>query len=85
MKHHPVLPGRQDLVHQVRDRLLRESAPRLQLVLIVGLAGLAAFLSSILTLRLGVPWMAVRYPLAVASSKRRCHAIHQRISTKNIA
>jgi hypothetical protein len=62
----PALPGRQELVHQVRDRLLRESAPRLQLVLIVGLAGLAAFLSSIATLRLGVPWMAVRYPLAVA-------------------
>ena len=60
------LASRQDLVHQVRDRLLRESAPRTQLVLIVGLAGLAAFLSSILTLRLGVPWMAVRYPLAVA-------------------
>ena len=63
---HPSLPGRQELVHQVRDRLLRESAPRLQLVLIVGLAGLAALLSSVLTLRLGVPWMAVRYPLAVA-------------------
>lgn len=63
---HPALPGRQDLVHQVRDRLLRESAPRLQLVLIVGLAGLTAFLSSILALRLGVRWMAVRYPLAVA-------------------
>jgi hypothetical protein len=60
------LPGRQELVHQLRDRLVRESAPRLQLVLIVSLAGLAAFLSSILTLRLGVPWMAVRYPLAVA-------------------
>ena len=63
---HPARSGRQELVHQVRERLLRESAPRLQLVLIVGLAGLAAFLSSILTLRLGVPWMAVRYPLAVA-------------------
>lgn len=62
----PAFPGRQELVHQVRDRLLRDSAPRLQLVLIIGLAGLAAFITSILTLRLGVPWMAVRYPLSVA-------------------
>jgi hypothetical protein len=60
------LQGRQELVNQVRDRLLRESAPRLQLGLIVGLAGLAAFLTSAAALRLGVPWMAVRYPLAVA-------------------
>jgi hypothetical protein len=64
MKHTP-LPGRQELVHQLRDRLLRESAPRLQLGFIVSLAGLAAFLSSVATLKLGVPWMAVRYPLAV--------------------
>jgi hypothetical protein len=63
---HPSLPGRQELVHQVRDRLLRESAPRTQLVLIISLAGLAAFLSSVITLRLGLPWMAVRYPLGVA-------------------
>jgi hypothetical protein len=63
---HTHLPGRQELVNQARDRLLRDSAPRLQLLVIVSLAGLAAFLCSAGTLGLGIPWMAVRYPLAVA-------------------
>jgi hypothetical protein len=56
---------RQDLVNLTRERLLRESAPRVQLAVIIGLAGLAAFICSAVTLRIGFLWMAVRYPLAV--------------------
>jgi hypothetical protein len=39
---------------------------RLHLCLIITLAGLAAFLTSLLALRLGLSSMALRYPLAVA-------------------
>jgi hypothetical protein len=59
--------SRQQLVHQTRERLLRESAPRVQLAVIISLSGLAAFFCSVVTLRLGVPWMALRYPLAVVA------------------
>lgn len=59
------LLSRQELVHKTRDRLMRESAPRVQLAVIVSLAGLAAFICSAVTLRFGVAWMALRYPLAV--------------------
>lgn len=61
------LLSRQELVHQTRERLLRESAPRVQLAVIVSVSGLAAFLCSVVTLRLGVAWMALRYPLAVGA------------------
>jgi hypothetical protein len=51
--------SRQELVNRTRERLLRESAPRVQLAIIVGLAGLAAFICSAVAVRFGIPWMAV--------------------------
>jgi hypothetical protein len=60
-------PGtRTELVTQLRDRLSRHGAPRLQLLVIVLLAGCAAFLVSAGSLRLGLSSMALRYPLAAA-------------------
>jgi hypothetical protein len=56
---------RHELVTQMRHRLLRAGAPRLQLGAIVALCGCCAFVVSVVGLRLGVASMAVRYPLAV--------------------
>jgi hypothetical protein len=50
----------------VHDRLTHRTAPRLELLLIVSLAGVAAFLTSMWGLRLGLHSMAWRYALAVA-------------------
>lgn len=58
--------ARQELVRQVHDQLLRDRAPRLQLMLVITLSGLAAFGSSLVGLRIGIESMAVRYPVAVA-------------------
>lgn len=58
---------REQLVAEIRDRLTRFGAPRLQLLLIVVLAGTAAFLASVAGLRLGVTSMAVRYPVATVA------------------
>ncbi|MFT3924462.1 MAG: hypothetical protein QM778_18130 [Myxococcales bacterium] len=48
----------------MRERLLATSFPRIQMVAILILAGLGAFLSSALLLRLGFDGMASRYALA---------------------
>ena len=58
---------RDELVRRVRVQLMRHSAPRLQLSIILGLAGAAAFLTSVIGLELGIGSMLIRYPLAVAS------------------
>jgi hypothetical protein len=42
--------------------------PRLQIMLILGLTGVAAFLTSAVLLRLGVTQMVVRYPIAIAAA-----------------
>jgi hypothetical protein len=57
--------SRHELVARVRDRLLTRGAPRLQLSGIVILSGCAAFIASVVSLRLGLDSMAMRYPLAV--------------------
>ena len=59
--------GREQLVRQIHDRLINRTAPRLELFLIVSLAGAAAFVTSAAGLRLGLESMAWRYPLAVAA------------------
>ena len=58
---------RAELVRRVRLQLMRRSAPRLQLSIIVALAGSAAFLTSLIGLELGIGSMLIRYPLAVVS------------------
>lgn len=60
------LVTREELITRLRDRLTQHGAPRLQLLLIVGLAGAVAFLVSAGGLRLGLSSMTVRYPLAAA-------------------
>lgn len=42
--------------------------PRVQIMVILGLTGVAAFLTSALLLRLGVTEMVVRYPVAIAAA-----------------
>jgi hypothetical protein len=42
--------------------------PRLQIMVILGLTGVAAFLTSAVMLRLGVTQMVVRYPIAIAAA-----------------
>lgn len=53
------------MVERARQRLLRRGFPRLQMLMIVTLTGLAGFLSSWLMLHAGVDAMSVRYLLAV--------------------
>lgn len=54
------------VIQGVKDRLVRDSFPRLQMGLIVGLTGGFGLLSSFFMLQVGVDAMAVRYPLAVS-------------------
>ena len=56
--------SRDALIERLRRRLTRHGAPRLQLLLIVGLAGSVAFLVSAVGLYAGLISMTVRYPLA---------------------
>lgn len=60
-----MLKGRQRRIEILRQRLLRKSRPRLQMSLILLLTGLTGFLTSFTLLHIGVPSMAVRYPLAI--------------------
>ena len=57
---------RDELVGRLRIRLTRQGSPRFQLLVIVVLAGSAAFLVSAVALRLGLASMTVRYALAAA-------------------
>jgi hypothetical protein len=52
-------------VEIVKRRLLETSTPRIQVALILSLTGLAGFLTSFSLLQLGVPWMWLRYPIAI--------------------
>lgn len=58
---------REQLVDDIRDRLARLGAPRLQILLILVLAGIAAFLASVAGLWLGVASMTVRYAIATSA------------------
>lgn len=56
---------RSRLLRQIEQRLRRDSLPRLEMSLMVGLSGLSALLFSYLMLRWGADSMALRYPAAV--------------------
>jgi hypothetical protein len=58
--------SREERIELVRQRLLRDSLPRIQVSLILSLTGLAAFLTSFSLLHLGVTWMWLRYPIVVS-------------------
>lgn len=58
-------PRRSDPVQRVRLRLETQGWPRLQMSLLVALAGAAGFVANWGLLHLGVGAMALRYPLAV--------------------
>jgi hypothetical protein len=55
---------RDKLVAEIRDRLARTGSPRLTILIILSLAGGAAFLTSFAGLSAGIDSMAVRYALA---------------------
>ena len=57
--------ARAKLVERMRERLESQSAPRLQMSLIVSLTGLAGLLASASLLKLGLHSMALRYPAAL--------------------
>ena len=59
--------SRAQLVDRVRERMLRTGAPRLLLSSIMVLAACGAFLASVVSLRLGLDSMMLRYPLAVVA------------------
>ena len=68
----PPSPGvrpapREQLVLEIRGRLARLGEPRLQLLLILVLAGTAAFLASVAGLWLGVASMPLRYAIATVA------------------
>jgi hypothetical protein len=58
---------RDQLIAEIRDQLARLGAPRLQLLLILVLAGTAAFLASIVGLSIGIASMALRYAIATVA------------------
>ena len=58
---------RSRLVEKVHADLERHGWPRLQLFLIVAMAGLAGFIVSYALLSAGVRSMAIRYPVASAA------------------
>ncbi|MFN7644501.1 MAG: hypothetical protein ACK5PW_15675 [Burkholderiales bacterium] len=53
-------------IRRTESMLRRRGRPRLEMMLLVALTGLAGLLASFSLLRLGVETMAVRYPIAVA-------------------
>ena len=57
-------PDRVELIETLRHRLATHGFPRLQMMFIVGVAGGAAFLGSVLMLRAGLESMPARYGLA---------------------
>lgn len=60
------LKSRQKTVEFVRQRLLRDGFPRLQVSIIILLTGLTGFISSFFLLQLGLSAMAIRYPICIA-------------------
>ena len=58
------MSSRAELVAALRSRLEFDSWPRCTMTVIVSLAGLAGFLTSVLLLRLGIDSMPRRYALS---------------------
>jgi hypothetical protein len=56
---------RKHRIEIIKRRLVRRSWPRLQVSLILLSTGLAGFLTSFSLLHLGIPWMWLRYPIAI--------------------
>lgn len=61
-----MVASRSLVIHRAKQRLLAESYPRLQMMLLVALTGGFGLLASFLLLQAGVQSMALRYPLALA-------------------
>ena len=55
-------------IQRVRERLVRESFPRIQMALIVALTGGFGLLASFAMLQFGMDSMAIRYPLALSAA-----------------
>lgn len=66
MRQSAVAVNRALAIQRVRERLVRESFPRMQMALLVGLTGGFGLLASFTMLRLGMDSMALRYPLALS-------------------
>jgi hypothetical protein len=64
---HDLTASRPELVERMRARVIDRGTPRLQLMVMVGVAGAGAFLASLTALQLGLTSMTVRYPLAVVA------------------
>lgn len=60
--------SRTDLIHKVKERLLRHGLPRLQMCTLLTLTGAAGFFTSYGLLQWGVDSMALRYPVAVGAA-----------------
>ncbi len=60
------LKSRQRTVEFVRQRLLRDGFPRLQVSIIILLTGLAGFITSFFLLQMGLSAMVIRYPICIA-------------------
>ena len=58
--------AREKLTQRLRRALLKRESPRVQMGFLVGIAGGAGFLASVVLLRLGVEPIPVRYVLSVA-------------------
>jgi hypothetical protein len=65
MPRRPRVLDRSLAIQRVSERLVRDSFPRLQMLLLVGLTGLFGLLSSFVLLHLGLDSMALRYPSAL--------------------
>lgn len=64
--HAKIANSRALAVQRVKDRLVRESFPRIQMALLVSLTGGFGLLASFTMLQFGVDSMVLRYPLALA-------------------
>ena len=66
MRQSTVALNRAVAIQRVRERLVRESFPRIQMALLVALTGGFGLLASFTLLQLGMESMALRYPLALS-------------------
>ncbi len=64
--HSKIADSRALAIQRVKNRLVRESSPRIQMTLLVSLTGGFGLLASFTMLQFGVDSMALRYPLALA-------------------
>jgi hypothetical protein len=57
--------GREHLIERVKQRLLREGRPRVQMFIILTVTGTVGFLISYALLHAGLKWMWLRYPVCI--------------------